>query len=98
MTTTNDMGRNPRQGATQKTTAINRKGTSAEAQRARILAWLKRRPLDTVDGYVILGSLHLPRRIMELRRAGYPIEMRWIHRYGPEGEKHRVGQYFLGDA
>jgi hypothetical protein len=55
-------------------------------------------PLDSVDGYMLLGSLHLPRRIMELRRAGYPIEMRWIHRYGPGGEPHRVGQYYLGES
>jgi hypothetical protein len=94
----NAKGRNPRQGATQKTSTVNRKGTSAEAQRARILKWLRKMPLDTVDAYVLLGSLHAPRRVMELRRAGYAIGMRWIWRYGPEGEPHRVGQYFLAEA
>lgn len=99
MTTRNNKGRNSGKSATpNKTTTCNRKGTSAEAQRARIIAWLRKMPLDTVDAYVLLGSLHVPRRIMELRRAGHAIGMRWIWRYGPEGEPHRVGQYYLGDA
>lgn len=97
-TSRNNKGRNSGKSATQKTTKVNRKGTSAEAQRARILAWLSKMPLDTVDAYTLLGSLHAPRRVMELRRAGYPIGMRWIWRYGPEGKPHRVGQYFLEAA
>ncbi|BDC38935.1 helix-turn-helix domain-containing protein [Paraburkholderia terrae] len=72
-------------------------GNSTEAQRARILAWLKKRPLDTVEAYTVLGALHAPRRLMELRRAGHPIKMRWVHRYGPDGARHRVGEYFMDE-
>lgn len=71
------------------------KGTSAEAQRARILDWLRRRPLDSIDCYVLLGALHPARRVMELRRAGHPITTQWIWRAGPEGQPHRVAMYVL---
>lgn len=94
MATKNELGRNSAKSAT-LTTEDNVKGTSAEAQRARIIDRLKKGPLDSVDGYMVLGSLHMPRRIMELRREGHPIEMRWIYRFGPEGVPHRVGQYYL---
>lgn len=97
MTTKNEKGRDSGKSATRKTTKGDGKGTSAEAQRVRLMERLAQGPLDTVEAYVKLGSLHAPRRIMELRREGHPIEMRWIYRFGPDGVPHRVGQYYLAE-
>jgi hypothetical protein len=69
---------------------------SAEAQRARLLAALERGPVDTVHAYRNLDILHVPRRVFELRRQGYPITMSWIWRFTEQGVQHRVGQYSLG--
>lgn len=91
----NNKGRASRKDAApEPTTKSDSKDTSATVQRARVLKRLRRGPLDTVEGYR-LGYLHLPRRVMELRRAGYQIAMCWIWRYGPDGVQHRVGRYEL---
>lgn len=95
MTTRNNKGRNPGKGATQKTTGANHSGTSAEAQRARLLNALKRGPVDTVHAYRKLDILHVPRRVFELRQAGYPIVLQWIWRVTEQGVQHRVGLYSL---
>ncbi|MDB5776145.1 MAG: hypothetical protein JWP38_2278 [Herbaspirillum sp.] len=94
MTTTNNKGRNACQPATQ-TTCPDSNGTSAEAQRARLLAALKRGPIDTVHAYRILDILHVPRRVFELRGQGYVITTSWISRITEQGFRHRVGLYEL---
>jgi len=98
MTIPNEKGRNSGKSATPNTTTTSDfKSTSVTAQRARLLKRLRRGPLDSVEGYR-LGFLHLPRRVMELRRAGHQIGMCWVHRHGPDGMPHRVGQYRLEAA
>jgi Helix-turn-helix domain len=94
----NNKGRASRKDAApEPTTKADSKATSTTAQRERLLKRLSRGPLDSVEGYR-LGFLHLPRRVMELRRAGHQIGMCWVHRYGPDGMPHRVGQYRLEAA
>jgi hypothetical protein len=97
MTTRNNEGRNSGKSATQ-TTKVNStsRGSSTEAQRARLLAALKRGPVDTVRAYRVLDILHAPRRVFELRKQGYDIATVWVTRFTEAGEPHRVGQYVLG--
>ncbi|MBV8270947.1 MAG: helix-turn-helix domain-containing protein [Cupriavidus sp.] len=71
---------------------------SAEAQRARLLAALKRGPVDTVHAYRKLDILHVPRRVFELRKAGHMITTAWVWRVTERGERHRVGLYVLETA
>ncbi|CAM3909273.1 helix-turn-helix domain-containing protein [Bordetella tumbae] len=71
-------------------------GNSAEAQRGRLLAALKRGPVDTVHAYRHLDILHVPRRVFELRKQGYDISTHWTQRYTESGNSHRVGVYVLG--
>ena len=45
-------------------------------QRDRVLEWLRTRgELTTYEAVTELGIMSLPRRIMELRRAGHVIEI-----------------------
>lgn len=71
-------------------------GNSAAAQRERLLAALKRGPVDTVHAYRYLDILHVPRRVFELRKQGYDISTHWTQRYTESGNSHRVGVYVLG--
>ncbi len=68
---------------------------SGEAQRARLLRALSEGPVDTVRAYRSLDILHVPRRVLELRRAGYRISTSWTWRFTENGGKHRVGVYSL---
>lgn len=68
--------------------------TSA-AQRGRLLAALKARPLTTLEARRELDVLHPAARVMELRRDGYPIERAWTHDVTSEGYRHRVARYHL---
>ena len=58
------------------------------SQNDMVLSWLVTRgELTTREAVISLGILCLPKRISELRRAGYPIAMRYINsesgkRYG----------------
>ncbi len=71
---------------------------TAKAQRARLLAALKRGPVDTVHAYRQLDILHVPRRIFELRKMGYAITTEWVERITEAGERHKVGLYTLEAA
>ncbi|MDW3684005.1 helix-turn-helix domain-containing protein [Cupriavidus sp. CV2] len=71
---------------------------TAEAQRSRLLAALKRGPVDTVHAYRNLDILHVPRRVFELRKAGYAITTSWASRVTERGYPHRVGIYSLAKA
>lgn len=68
---------------------------SAEAQRARLLAALKRGPVDTFSARQRLDIAHPAGRVRELRRAGHDITMKMEERASPAGEPHRVGVYRL---
>ncbi|WP_024901557.1 helix-turn-helix domain-containing protein [Robbsia andropogonis] len=71
---------------------------SAAAQRERLLKSLRRGPVDTVHAYRTLDILHVPRRVLELRRAGYDIKTEWVERVTEQGVTHRVGRYRLIDS
>ena len=68
---------------------------SAAAQRERLLVALKCAPVDTVYAYRQLDILHVPRRVFELRKAGYAIRTSWVTRITEQGIEHRVGIYSL---
>lgn len=107
-TTKKQKGRAPAKNATPTTTgndhsataalAHRYRGNSAEAQRARLLRALRRGPVDTVRAYRKLDILHVPRRIFELRQAGYRIATTWVWRISEAGQRHRVGLYSLEAA
>lgn len=94
-TTRNDKGHVSREDAAPKTTKAHSRGTSAEAQRARLLEALKRGPVDTIRAYRVLDILHVPRRVFELRGIGHPIVTSWIWKFTEQGVRHRVGIYSL---
>jgi hypothetical protein len=71
---------------------------SAAAQRERLLRALERGPVDTVHAYRALDILHVPRRVFELRKAGYAIAMSWVERVTDQGYAHRVGLYSLVES
>ena len=49
------------------------------SQNDMVLSWLiNQGELTTREAVISLGILSLPKRISELRRAGYPISMRYI--------------------
>lgn len=69
---------------------------AAAAQRARILAHLQAgRPLTTIQARRELDTLHPAARVLELRRAGWPISMAWVTEETDAGQQHRVGRYWL---
>lgn len=66
------------------------------AQRTRILAHLQAgRPLTTIQARRELDTLHPAARVLELRRAGWPIAMTWVSEETSAGRRHRVGKYWL---
>lgn len=69
---------------------------SANTQRQRIVRHFEKCPqLSTMEAREQMGILHPCGRIMELRRRGYRIDMRWIYRDDANGVSHRVGQYIF---
>ncbi|MDP1672844.1 MAG: helix-turn-helix domain-containing protein [Burkholderiales bacterium] len=78
-----------------KTCKHNATDTTSAAQRGRLLAALKTRPLSTLEARRELDVLHPAARVMELRRDGYPIERAWTHDVTSEGYLHRVARYHL---
>jgi hypothetical protein len=71
---------------------------TADAQRARLLAALKRGPVDTQHASRKLDIIHPPRRVFELRKLGHKITTTWVWRVTEAGERHRVGLYVLEAA
>ncbi len=78
-----------------ETCSFNPTDSSAVAQRGRLLAALKTRPLSTLEARREIDVLHPAARVMELRRDGYPIERAWTHDVTSEGYLHRVARYHL---
>lgn len=69
---------------------------SAEAQRDRILVWLRKAGrLTAMEGVQELDVPRLAARIRELRQRGYQIQTWWVIEMSPAGNNHRVGQYRL---
>lgn len=58
-------------------------------QRQRVLERLRKRgPLTTMEAVSEMGILSLPKRIEELRKAGYSISTKWEQT--PAGERYGI--------
>lgn len=68
---------------------------TVEEQRARMLAWLRRASLTTLQARGELDVMHPAARVMELRKAGYCIETVTVEEATPCGGLHRVARYVL---
>ena len=65
-----------------------------QKQIAVVLDWLRNKgELTTMEAVTELGVMSLPRRIMELRRAGIEISME----YRTSANGRRYGVYTLGE-
>lgn len=66
------------------------------AQRARLLEWLKVKPMTTIEVRHQLNILAPAARIFELRHTyNLNIVTHWEQGITPEGKKHRVAKYIL---
>jgi hypothetical protein len=70
-------------------------GSSATAQRARLLEALSRRAVTTLDARQELDVLHPAARVQELRQTGHRISTVWIVQLTASGAPHRVAKYVL---
>lgn len=73
-------------------------GVSSAAQRARVLAHLRKASLTTLEARQFLDVLHPAARVMELRKAGYQIVTHWTDDMTAEGRSHRVARYILKEG
>lgn len=72
------------------------RGNSAMNQRERIMEGLKTHgALTTIEIRRCLDVMSPASRILELKRAGNPIEMKWVNQSTDCGEVHSVGLYVL---
>lgn len=82
------------QKASPQTSRAN--NTSTEAQRARLRAWLKQGPIDTITARWELNIIAPAARIKELRVAGRPIKTQGITLLGDQDRTHSgMALYFL---
>ena len=63
---------------------------SNEAQRTRILEWLRGESLTTLQAREHLDIMHPAGRVMELRKQGFNIFTHWTNE-----ANHRVARYVL---
>ena len=68
---------------------------TAEEQRARVLDWLRRAPLTTLEARSKLDVMHPAARVMELRKAGHYIETITVREATPCGQLHSAAHYVL---
>ncbi|WP_213780113.1 helix-turn-helix domain-containing protein [Caballeronia sp. dw_276] len=74
----------------------NHNSNTAEAQRDRILGFLRRGAgMSTIDARHILDVMHPAARVLELRDNGFDIQTVWQRQETPEGGRHRVALYYL---
>ena len=68
--------------------------TSTTSQQFRILEWLQREPINTIEANLVLDMMHPAGRIRELRAKGHNIITTMIYVYNGKA-RHRIGQYTL---
>lgn len=69
---------------------------SAEAQRQRLIDHIRRHgSITTIEARRDLDILHPGGRVMELRKAGEPIETIRVNSVTAAGKVHNVAQYIL---
>lgn len=69
--------------------------TSSSAQRQRLLEWLYKQPITTIEARHLLNILAPAPRIFELRHQGFNIKTFWVRDVTPEGLTHCVARYVL---
>lgn len=94
------MNPNERAAPSEKLAALEQilgefKGNSCADQCVRILAALRRFPLNTFELMRLLDVYYPPARILELRRDGHKIVTVWQTVTTEADVKHRVGLYTL---
>lgn len=83
------------QASPKKKTHLN--DTSADAQRARMLARVQAGPVDTITARRELNILMPAARVKELRELGHPIKTHRITLTDDHGRTHHgVALYYLG--
>lgn len=83
------------QASPKKNTRLN--DTSADAQRARMLARVQAGPVDTITARRELNILMPAARVKELRELGHPIKTHRITLTDDHGRTHHgVALYYLG--
>lgn len=73
----------------------NDAGNTAEAQRARLLDWLRRRPITTIEARRALDILMPAARVFELRERGFEILTHRVRQETLSGRLHSVALYSL---
>lgn len=69
---------------------------SIASQLKRLLEWLKKKPITTLEARHELDILGVAPRIYDLRhRHGYNIHTYWTDDDNPGGGRHRVARYVL---
>ena len=71
------------------------KGTDGNSQSQRLLAALSQFPITTFEAMRHLDVYHAPARVLQLRKAGHPIQTHWQIVTTEAGVRHRVGLYVL---
>lgn len=70
--------------------------TSTQAQRQRLLSYLRHSAIDTITARRDLNIMMPAARVKELREDGYNIQTVQVERYDDQGRKHhRVAIYSL---
>lgn len=73
----------------------NNAGNSAAAQRSRLLDWLRKGPITTLEARRVLDILMPAARVFELRAQGFDILMCRVWQYTSTGKRHSVARYSL---
>jgi hypothetical protein len=73
-------------------------GNTAAAQRARLLDWLRRGPITTIEARRALDILMPAARVHELRALGFKILTHWVRQETTEGRLHLVALYSLASG
>ncbi len=74
--------------------SIPKYSNSALSQRARILKHFEKTSrLSTLYAHDVLGILHSPARILELRKHGYRIDTHRVVEHDLNGQAHAIGLY-----
>lgn len=69
-----------------------------QAEQDRLLAALRRGPIDSDTAARVHAIANVSRRILELRAAGYKISSRMVWRVTQDGQRRKVALYTLEAA
>ena len=70
-------------------------GNSLEAQRTRLLDWLRQRSISTLEARRHLDILMPAARVFELRERGFSISTQRVRECTAAGKPHSVARYVL---